>query len=257
MSSEAVLLKKLQDAELAARCADQAAQSATEAKERADKQKAEALALREETEREMKALQRRTGGDIVNTPWPNPGADGGVIQGPTVAILDVGTGERHGSPTEREAAGSVHTPVYHVTLAGLARLPAFCHATLSGGQVHMSGILGTRPGALELTPGGIGSQTSQALANIEAILAASGSSVQHLVKLQVFVCDNSRERFEAMNEAYLKFFQERELPVCARLFVGCASLALGADVQVDGCAVAPLPSAASQSSSMYTGPTGY
>lgn len=127
-----------------------------------------------------------------------------------------------------------------MTLAGLARLPAFCHATCGGGQVLLSGILGTRPGALELVAGGIAKQTVQALCNIEAILAASGSSVQHLTKLTVYVKSSTRERFEAMNEAYLHFFQERELPVCARVYIGCESLALTADVQIDGSAMVTL-----------------
>ena len=42
---------------------------------------------------------------------------------------------------------------------------------------------------------------------------------------------------QAMNEAYLHFFQERELPVCARVYIGCESLALTADVQIDATAM--------------------
>jgi hypothetical protein len=41
-----------------------------------------------------------------------------------------------------------------INVPGVARLPAFCHATMAGDQVFVSGMPGARPGALELVPGG-------------------------------------------------------------------------------------------------------
>ena len=37
-----------------------------------------------------------------------------------------------------------------ITVDGLARLPAFCHAVRAGDFIFVSGTLGTRPGTMEL-----------------------------------------------------------------------------------------------------------
>src|SRR5690606_32745679 len=65
-------------------------------------------------------------------------------------------------------------PLQRITVGGLARLPAFCHAVVADGWIHVSGTLGTAPGSMELVPGGTGPQTTQALRNIEQILRACG-----------------------------------------------------------------------------------
>ena len=41
-----------------------------------------------------------------------------------------------------------------INVPGVERLPAFCHATIAGDQVFVSGMLGAREGTLELVPGG-------------------------------------------------------------------------------------------------------
>jgi hypothetical protein len=56
-----------------------------------------------------------------------------------------------------------------INVPGVARLPAFCHATVAGEQVFVSGMLGAREGALELVPGGVAAQTTQALRHIETL----------------------------------------------------------------------------------------
>ncbi|MCB0162299.1 MAG: RidA family protein, partial [Caldilineaceae bacterium] len=67
------------------------------------------------------------------------------------------------------------TGMRKVTVDGLARLPAFCHATVAGDFIYVSGTLGTQPGTRDLVPGGVGPQTTQTLHNIETILAACGA----------------------------------------------------------------------------------
>lgn len=37
-----------------------------------------------------------------------------------------------------------------VNVDGVARLPAFCHAVIAGQQVFVSGMLGAKPGTMEL-----------------------------------------------------------------------------------------------------------
>jgi len=121
-----------------------------------------------------------------------------------------------------------------INVAGVARLPAFCHATVAGQQVFVSGMLGARPGVLELVPGGIAAETTQALRNVETILAACGCGLADVAKVNVYLTDMAS--FAAMNEAYLAVFGA-EPP--ARITVGCTGLALGALVEMDCVAFRP------------------
>jgi reactive intermediate/imine deaminase len=121
-----------------------------------------------------------------------------------------------------------------VNVAGVARLPAFCHATVAGGLAYVSGTLGAKPGLLELVDGGIAAETVQALRNLEAILAGCGCTLADVVKVNVHLTDMMR--FGAMNEAYLSVFGD-DPP--ARITTGCTALALGAAVELDCVAIVP------------------
>lgn len=124
--------------------------------------------------------------------------------------------------------------VKRVTVPGLARLPAFCHATIAGDTIYVSGTLGTLADSMGLAPGGVGPETTQALRNIETILAACGAELANLVKVNVFLADI--DRFGEMNEAYLDVMGD-DPP--ARITVGKAALALGAAVEIDAIAYLP------------------
>jgi 2-iminobutanoate/2-iminopropanoate deaminase len=125
-------------------------------------------------------------------------------------------------------------PLQRVTVEGLARLPVFCHAVVADGWVHVSGTLGTRPGSMDLVPGGAGPETTQALRNIEMILRACGATLDDLVKVNVFLADMNT--YAAMNDAYLAVIGDSPP---ARITVGRAALALGAAVELDAVAYAP------------------
>lgn len=126
--------------------------------------------------------------------------------------------------------------VRKIEVEGLARLAAFCHATIAGSQVLVSGTLGTRGDTLELVEGGVGAETAQALRNIETILAACGCGLEDIAKANVYLTDVAG--FGEMNEAYLEVLGP-EPP--ARITVGCSALALGAAVEIDCVAVLPEP----------------
>ena len=121
-----------------------------------------------------------------------------------------------------------------VTVSGLARLPAFCHAVIAGDFIYVSGTLGTKPGSRELVAGGTGPQTTQTLRHIERILQECDASLADLVKVNVFLAD--MQTFAAMNEAYLAVMGD-DPP--ARITVGRAELALGAAVEIDAVAYKP------------------
>lgn len=121
-----------------------------------------------------------------------------------------------------------------INVPGVARLPAFCHATVAGQQIFVSGVLGSVPGRLDLTEGGTGPQTAQALRNIEQILVACGSRLDQVAKVNVYLTDMAT--FGEMNEAYLGVFGD-DPP--ARITIGCTALALGAAVEIDCTAFLP------------------
>lgn len=119
-----------------------------------------------------------------------------------------------------------------IDVDGLARLPSFSHAVVAGDTIYVSGSLGTEADNMELVPGGTGPQTTQTLANIRKILEASGSSLDQVVKVNVYLADMTT--FNEMNEAYLEVFGDAPP---ARITVGGVDLALGAAVEIDCTAV--------------------
>ena len=124
--------------------------------------------------------------------------------------------------------------VRKINVEGVARLAAFCHAAVVGDQVLVSGTIGARDGALELVAGGITAETTQALRNIERVLAACGCGLGDVAKVNVYLTDMAD--FGAMNEAYLGIFGA-DPP--ARITTGCTGLALGALVEMDCVAFRP------------------
>ena len=121
-----------------------------------------------------------------------------------------------------------------MTVEGLAKLPAFCHAVIAGDFVYVSGTLGALPNSMDLIPGGTGAETTQTLENIGLILQACGVSWADVVKVNVFLADMAT--FAEMNEAYLRVIGD-DPP--ARITVGRAELALGAAVEIDCVAYKP------------------
>lgn len=118
-----------------------------------------------------------------------------------------------------------------VYVDGLARLPVFCHATVAGDFIYVSGTLGTKPHSMELVEGGVGAQTTQTLRNIETILQACSATLAHLIKVNVYL--NDINTFAEMNTAYRAVIGD-DPP--ARITVGRAELALGAAVEIDAVA---------------------
>jgi len=111
-----------------------------------------------------------------------------------------------------------------INVPGVGRLPAFLprHCGRKPG-LRLRGCSAAREGALELVPGGIVAQTTQALRNIQVILAACGCELSNVAKVNVYLTDMAS--FGEMNKAYLAVFGA-DPP--ARITVGCSGLALGA-----------------------------
>jgi 2-iminobutanoate/2-iminopropanoate deaminase len=108
----------------------------------------------------------------------------------------------------------------------------YSQAIKANGFVFVSGQLALRPGEKELIPGGIAEQTEQVFANLRAILEASGSSLDRVVKTSVFLQD--LDDFAAMNEIYARHVGE--VPP-ARSTFQVARLPSGALVEIEAVAL--------------------
>lgn len=107
----------------------------------------------------------------------------------------------------------------------------FSSAVRVDNTLYLSGNLGNIPGSLELAEGGIQGETRQTLDNIKTVLEQFGSSMDEVVKCQVFLADMAE--WGAMNEVYKTYF--RNPP--ARSALGASGLALGARVEIECMAV--------------------
>jgi 2-iminobutanoate/2-iminopropanoate deaminase len=100
--------------------------------------------------------------------------------------------------------------------------------------VHTSGQVGLDPRRNEIVAGGVAAETRQVLANLEAVLAASGCTLADVVKTTVFLLDMAD--FDAMNKVYGQAFSE---PFPARSTVAVAGLPKNARVEIEVVAVRP------------------
>lgn len=108
----------------------------------------------------------------------------------------------------------------------------YSQAIIANGFVYTAGQVGTDPKTGTLVDGGIVEQTGQALKNIEAVLKASGSSLDDVVKTTVFLADMND--FAKMNEIYAKRFKA---PFPARSTVQVARLPRDAKIEIEAIAV--------------------
>jgi len=103
----------------------------------------------------------------------------------------------------------------------------------AGDFVYTAGQLGIIPGTKEFAGPQIEDQTRQALKNLAAVLEASGSCLEHVVKTTVFLADMGE--FARMNTIYAEFFPESPP---ARSAVQAAALPLGGRVEIEAVALA-------------------
>ncbi len=123
-----------------------------------------------------------------------------------------------------------------IQLPGAPQGLPFSTAVRVGDLLFLSGVIGRRPGTLEVVPGGIRPETRQALSNIQATLEVIGSAMDRVVKCTVFLRDIAD--YSKMNEVYATFFPS-DPP--ARSTLAASGLALDARVEIDCIALAGTP----------------
>ncbi len=104
----------------------------------------------------------------------------------------------------------------------------YSQAIVVNGFVFAAGQIGTDPKTGTLVEGGTEAQAEQVLKNIAAVLKASGSSMEDVVKATVFLADMND--FAKMNEIYARHFKA---PFPARSTVQVARLPRDAKIEIE------------------------
>jgi 2-iminobutanoate/2-iminopropanoate deaminase len=107
----------------------------------------------------------------------------------------------------------------------------YSQAIKVNGFVFVSGQLALKPGDKQIEGGEIKAQTEQIFSNLRAILEASGSSLDKLVKTTVFL--QNLDDFAGMNEVYASHVGAQPP---ARSTVEVAKLPSGALVEIEAIA---------------------
>lgn len=114
------------------------------------------------------------------------------------------------------------------TASAPAAIGPYSQALVAGGFVFTSGQIPLDPATKAIVSGGIREQAHQVMQNLKAVLEASGSSLESVVRTTCFVKDLND--FAGFNEVYGTYFSS-EPP--ARSTVQVARLPLDVLVEVD------------------------
>lgn len=101
-------------------------------------------------------------------------------------------------------------------------------ATDSSRLVFLSGQIGLEPGTGELVSENFEGQVRQSFANMQAVIEASGGTLDSIVKLTLFLTDLSK--FASANAIMAEIIPQ---PYPARSTIGVASLPKGAQFEVE------------------------
>ncbi len=115
-----------------------------------------------------------------------------------------------------------------LTQKGPRAIGPYSTATISGGTVYLSGVLGIAPETGKLAEGGVEAQAHQVLDNMRTILSELGCTMDDVLKTTVFMKDLGS--FAAFNQVYAEYFPAN----CpARSCVEVARLPMDALVEVE------------------------
>ena len=108
-----------------------------------------------------------------------------------------------------------------------AAIGTYSQAMRLGDVVYLSGQIGLDPATMALAEG-FEAQAHQVFRNLGAVCRAAGGSLQHVVKLNLYLTDLTN--FAKVNEIMAGYFSQ---PYPARAAVGVAQLPKGALVEAD------------------------
>ena len=109
-----------------------------------------------------------------------------------------------------------------------APVGAYNQATLANGTLYVSGQIALDPATGDLITSDIETETERVMENLKAIVEAGGSSMDRILKCEVFVSD--MENFGRINTVYARYFDEATAP--ARALVQVANLPKYVNVEI-------------------------
>ena len=113
------------------------------------------------------------------------------------------------------------------TAAAPQAIGSYSQAIRCGETVYLSGQIGLDPATMQLVEG-VDAQIHRVFQNLRAVAVAAGGSLDHAVKLTVYLTDLSH--FARVNEIMATYFGQ---PHPARAAIGVASLPRGALIEID------------------------
>jgi len=108
----------------------------------------------------------------------------------------------------------------------------YSQAVKVSNTVYLSGQIPLDPQTMEMVEGDFSTQAEQVFKNLSAVCEAANGSLQHIVKLNIYLTDLSN--FALVNEVMSKYMTE---PYPARAAIGVKELPKGAQVEADGIMV--------------------
>lgn len=117
---------------------------------------------------------------------------------------------------------AIHTP------AAPAAIGPYSQAIRTGNLVFLSGQIPLDPATGQLVSGEIEAEARRVFENLKAVAQAAGGSLDHAVKVNVYLTDMAH--FTRVNEVMAGYFTQ---PYPARAAVQVAALPRGARVEVE------------------------
>lgn len=108
-----------------------------------------------------------------------------------------------------------------------AAIGTYSQAVKTGNIVYLSGQIPLVPETMELVKT-FDQQVHQVFKNLSAVCEASGGSLDHISKLNIFMLDLGH--FATVNDVMAQYFKE---PYPARAAIGVKELPKGADIEMD------------------------
>jgi 2-iminobutanoate/2-iminopropanoate deaminase len=117
------------------------------------------------------------------------------------------------------------------TSAAPGAIGPYSQAIRIGNLIYTSGQVALDPATGQIVHGGIAEQTTRALENLKAVLAAAGTDLAHVVKTVVFLKDMND--FAAMNAVYATYLAPAGVVPPARSTVEVARLPKDSLVEIE------------------------
>lgn len=111
--------------------------------------------------------------------------------------------------------------------------PLYSQAIKAGNTLYLSGLIGFTT-QREMAGPSIEEQTHQIFKNLQAVLKEGGSSMDQLVKVNIFLL--SMNDYAAVNEIYSKMFPNQPP---ARTCIAVVGLPFNAKIEIDAVALVP------------------